>query len=83
MRSQFFFYPAEVLERVFASQSPVKAGSAAFQIEEQLAPCRLDSVAALEAHDKGAVIGHTVVVVRSTLHTGILNGRANGYANAS
>jgi len=47
---------------------PVRAGSRAFDIEAQLAPHRLDSIEAYEAHQKGMVIGHTVVVIRSTLH---------------
>jgi hypothetical protein len=34
-------------------------------VEQQLAPHRLDAVAAYEAHKGGTIIGHTVAVIRS------------------
>ncbi|KAF8876857.1 hypothetical protein BD779DRAFT_1475482 [Infundibulicybe gibba] len=61
----FFFYPASVLESTFRHLSPAAAGSDAESIEEKLIPYRLDASSAYRAHKAGAIIGHTVAVIRS------------------
>ena len=65
MLLQFYFYPAGVLETIFEDISATEGGSRAPWIEQQLAPFRLDAVAAYEAHRAGTIIGHTVAVIRS------------------
>ncbi len=61
----FFFYPAKVLEKTFASIDPATTGSRAGEIEAALLPRRLDAVAAYAAFKEGVRIGHTVVVLQS------------------
>jgi hypothetical protein len=63
---QFYFYPADVLQTAFEDISPAEGGIRAAWIEQQLAPHRLDAVAAYEAHKAGVIIGHTVAAIRST-----------------
>ena len=66
MLLQFYFYPADVLQTTFEDISPAEGGIRAAWIEQQLAPYRLDAVAAYETHKAGIIIGHTVAVIRST-----------------
>ena len=63
----FCFYPAEVLQATFDAIDPETAGIRAFEIEAALARSGLDAVAALEAHRHGVLIGHTYVVLASSL----------------
>jgi hypothetical protein len=62
----FTFYPVSVLEDAFAGLDPAVAGERAEAIEHDLAPHRLDSVAAWEALARGERIGHTVAVLYAT-----------------
>jgi len=61
----FHFYPAEVLEAVFAGLDPVEAGRDAFAIERDLAPKRMDAGTAWDAFRQGRRIGHAVAVLKS------------------
>lgn len=61
----FTFYHADLLEQTFAALDPVAAGRQAIEIEQALAPRRLDARAAFAALKSGARIGHTVAVLKS------------------
>jgi len=63
----FHFYPAAALEEAFANIPLESTGRDALQIEAALAPHRLDALAAYEAWNSGARIGHTVAVLASRL----------------
>ena len=63
----FHFYRADDLRRVFAGVNPDESGRRATEIEHALEPYRLDAVTALEAHQGGERIGHTVAVLKSEL----------------
>jgi len=62
----FSFYPVAVLEDAFADLDPDVAGERAETIERDLAPHRLNSVAAWEALARGERVGHTVAVLYAT-----------------
>jgi hypothetical protein len=61
----FFFYDADLLERIFGSVDINDSGPRAFEIERDLLPYRLDAPSAFEAFRKGMRIGHTVAVLKS------------------
>lgn len=63
----FHFYRAATLAEAFAGADPAESGRRAFALEKDLAPWRLDAVAAFEALQRGERIGHTVAVLRSEL----------------
>lgn len=63
----FYFYPAGFLQNAFRAHTPGEAAARAFEIEQALAPHRLDAAAALEQHRKGTAIGHTTAALLSTL----------------
>jgi methylase of polypeptide subunit release factors len=63
----FYFYRAEVLQKVFASIDISASGKNALEIEWSLLPKRLDAINAYEALEKGERIGHTVAVLQSEL----------------
>jgi hypothetical protein len=68
MAKQYFFYPADTLEKVFGDLSPAAAAALhAPRIEEELLPFRLDAETALEQHHTGVSIGHPVFVLASVL----------------
>jgi hypothetical protein len=62
----FHFYPVEHLEASFRKLDPIQAGQHALEIEQSLAPYRLDAVEALAAWRSGRSIGHTVAVLLSS-----------------
>jgi hypothetical protein len=61
----FYFYHAEDLKSAFSNLDLLEAGKRALEIEEALAPKRLDAAAAFEALRRGAHIGHPVAVLKS------------------
>lgn len=63
----FHFYRVSDLRAIFAGLDLVEAGQHAAEIEQALAPKRLDAAAALAAHRAGVRIGHTVAVLKSEL----------------
>lgn len=63
----FHFYRAEALEEAFTSIDLEETGLRALEIEKQIAPLRLDAIAAWEALQHGDRIGHTVAVLKSEL----------------
>lgn len=63
----FYFHYAEDLQAAFAGLDLAEAGRRALEIEEALAPKRLDAIAAFEALRRGARIGHPVAVLQSEL----------------
>jgi hypothetical protein len=63
----YHFYPAPVLSEVFQNLSLEDAAARAFEIEQTLAPHRLSSGTALAAHQRGEVVAHTTVALRSSL----------------
>jgi hypothetical protein len=63
----FHFYPAARLSEVFASLDLEEGGRNAFAIEESLKPDRLDAIEAWDAFQQGQRIGHTVVMLQSSL----------------
>ena len=63
----FRFYAADRLSAVFADFDGEAAGARAFELEGELAAYTLEAPDALEAHRHGVAIGHTFVVLASTL----------------
>lgn len=63
----FYFHYADDLKAAFSILDPLEAGKRALEIEEALAPKRLDAFAAFEALRQGARIGHPVAVLKSEL----------------
>ena len=63
----FYFHHADDLKAAFSILDPLEAGKRALEIEEALAPKRLDAFAAFEALRRGARIGHPVAVLKSEL----------------
>jgi hypothetical protein len=63
----YHFYRASRLAEVFAGVNLEASGQNAHAIEHQLAPDALSPKDALEAWQKGEVIGHTTVALRSTV----------------
>jgi hypothetical protein len=63
----FYFYRAEVLERVFSSIDLADSGKNALEIERSLLSERLDAGSAYNAWEKGEKIGHTVAVLKFEL----------------
>lgn len=64
-RTQFFFYRADTLERIFEHVTPFVGASRAFEIEEELRSYALDAEEALESVRKGIAIGHTTTVIEA------------------
>jgi methylase of polypeptide subunit release factors len=62
----FRFYAADRLEALFAGLGAEAAGARAFELEAALAAHALDAPRAWEAHQRGAAIGHTFVVLASS-----------------
>ena len=65
----FRFYAADQLDAVFAGLDAETAGAGAFELEAELAPYALDAGHAEEAHRRGVAIGHTYVVLASSLES--------------
>lgn len=65
----YSFYPTTALARVFGDIWPAAAALRASQIEDELAPYRLDAETALEQYHAGVEIGHTVFVLVSVLQS--------------
>lgn len=63
----FHFYRFDDLERVFAGIDPVTAASRALDIERALLPFSIDAADAADVVARGEKIGHTYVVLASTL----------------
>ncbi|WP_420135137.1 hypothetical protein [Rhodopseudomonas sp.] len=63
----FRFYTVDALTAAFADLKPGEAGADASAIEASLAGEQLGAVAAWEAHRSGVRIGHTYVVLQSSL----------------
>ncbi|KAJ7197816.1 hypothetical protein GGX14DRAFT_402436 [Mycena pura] len=61
----FYFYPADVLEKVFRTLDPAAAGKKAEEIEKSLLSHRVDASVAYDLYKSGTVMGHTVAIVRS------------------
>lgn len=61
----FHFYYADDLRAVFSGIPAEESGGRAAEIERILAPHRLDAAAAWRAWRGGAVVGHTVAVLKS------------------
>ncbi len=61
----FHFYHVADLKKAFAAIPPRESGERALKIENSLIPKRLDAEAAWQAWQNGAVIGHTVAVLKS------------------
>ena len=61
----FHFYHADFLQKNFADVDLARSGKDAFEIERSLLPHRLDAESAWKEFKNGAVIGHTVAVLKS------------------
>lgn len=61
----FHFYYADDLRAAFANVPVAESGARAAEIEQTLAPHRLDAVSAWQQWRAGAEIGHTVAVLKS------------------
>jgi len=75
----FYWYPVEVLEELFCDISAAEGGDRAYEIEAKLEAHKLDAVAAYSAYKRGAKVGHTVLVIRSS----VLEGRTPKILNFS
>ena len=64
---KFYFYRTSALERAFSNRTPAGVGLHAIEFEEELLPDRLNAAEALQKHQEGVKIGHTVVVMASVL----------------
>lgn len=62
----FHFYRASDLQAVFANLDVETSGVRALELEKLLAPKQLSATQALAAWQQGAVIGHTVAVLKSS-----------------
>jgi methylase of polypeptide subunit release factors len=65
----FRFYAADRLSAVFSGLDAEAAGARAFELEAELAAYALGAPDALEAHRRGVAIGHTFVVLASSLES--------------
>ena len=65
----FRFYAADRLSAVFAGLDAEAAGTRAFELEGKLAAYALAAPDAREAHRRGVAIGHTFVVLASSLES--------------
>lgn len=63
----FHFYHADDLRAAFADVTAAESGGRAAEIEQKLAPLRLDAESAWQAWSAGAEIGHTVAVLKSVI----------------
>lgn len=70
----FHFYYADDLRAAFSDVAAEESGERAAEIERILAPHRLDAAAAWRAWRGGAVIGHTVAVLKSVPEEASRNG---------